>query len=80
MSPGELDRRALLFARTRWHVPAAERVISLFSRTGEHAACWLVLGALGAATAPFAAARAFAGALLETAIAQGWPNCRMVHR
>jgi membrane-associated phospholipid phosphatase len=46
-----------LVARTRWHVPAAERVISLFSRTGEHAACWLVLGAIGAATAPDAATR-----------------------
>jgi membrane-associated phospholipid phosphatase len=38
-------------------MPAAERVISLFSRTGEHAACWLVLGAIGAALAPDPATR-----------------------
>jgi membrane-associated phospholipid phosphatase len=52
VSPGELDRSALLLARTRWHAPGAERAISLFSRTGEHAACWLVLGAVGGLTAP----------------------------
>jgi membrane-associated phospholipid phosphatase len=57
VSPGELDRRALLLARTRWHAPGAERAISLFSRTGEHAACWLLLGAVGAATAPDPARR-----------------------
>ncbi len=57
MSPGELDRCALLLARTRWHAPVAERAISLFSRTGEHAACWLALGAVGAVTAPDAAGR-----------------------
>jgi membrane-associated phospholipid phosphatase len=52
VSPGELDRCALLLVRTRWHAPGADRAISLFSRTGEHAACWLVLGAVAAATAP----------------------------
>jgi membrane-associated phospholipid phosphatase len=57
VSPGELDRRALLLARTHWHAPAPERAIALFSRTGEHAACWLVLGAVGAATAPDAPRR-----------------------
>jgi membrane-associated phospholipid phosphatase len=57
VSPGELDRCALLFARTRCHAPGAERAISLFSRTGEHAACWLVLGAAGAVTAPDAGRR-----------------------
>jgi membrane-associated phospholipid phosphatase len=57
VSPGELDRRALLVARTRWHPPRAERAISLFSRTGEHAACWLALGAVGAVTAPDATRR-----------------------
>jgi membrane-associated phospholipid phosphatase len=50
VSPGELDRCALLVARTRWHAAGAERAISLFSRTGEHAACWLLLGAVGAVT------------------------------
>ncbi|HEY1509379.1 MAG TPA: phosphatase PAP2 family protein [Solirubrobacteraceae bacterium] len=49
MSPAELDRSALLLARTRWHTPVADRAISAFSRSGEHAACWLVLG-LAAAT------------------------------
>jgi membrane-associated phospholipid phosphatase len=44
-----LDRTALIAARTRWHTPAAERVIAAFSRTGEHAACWLALGLGGAA-------------------------------
>jgi membrane-associated phospholipid phosphatase len=57
VSPGELDRSALWLARTRWHAPVAERAISLFSRTGEHAACWLVLGAIGAVTTPDAAKR-----------------------
>ena len=57
MSPGELDRSALLLARTRLHAPIADRVVSLFSRTGEHAACWLVLGAAGAVTAPDTARR-----------------------
>jgi membrane-associated phospholipid phosphatase len=57
VSPGELDRSALLLARTRWHPPVAERVISLFSRTGEHAACWLALGAVGAVTTPEATRR-----------------------
>ncbi|MGZ4231681.1 MAG: phosphatase PAP2 family protein [Solirubrobacteraceae bacterium] len=57
MSPGELDRRALLLARTHLHAPGPERAITLFSRTGEHAACWLVLGAVGAVTAPDATKR-----------------------
>jgi decaprenylphosphoryl-5-phosphoribose phosphatase len=57
VSPGELDRRALLLARTHWHAPGPERAITLFSRTGEHAACWLALGAVGATTAPDATRR-----------------------
>jgi membrane-associated phospholipid phosphatase len=52
VSPGELDRCALLLARTRWHAAGAERAISLYSRSGEHGACWLLLGAVGAVTAP----------------------------
>lgn len=47
MRPAELDRKLLLLARTRGHPPWAERVISAYSRTGEHAACWLGLGLLG---------------------------------
>lgn len=38
----------LLLARTRGHGPLADRLISAFSRSGEHGACWLVLGAAGA--------------------------------
>jgi membrane-associated phospholipid phosphatase len=50
VSPGELDRRLLLLARTRGHARWAERVIGAYSQTGEHAAVWLGLGALGYAT------------------------------
>jgi membrane-associated phospholipid phosphatase len=49
VSPAELDRTALVLVRTRGHSPAAERAIGLFSRTGEHAACWFGLGLAGAA-------------------------------
>lgn len=52
MSLLELDRRALLLARTRGHAHWAERAVGLYSRTGEHAACWLVLGLAGAIAAP----------------------------
>jgi undecaprenyl-diphosphatase len=45
-----LDRAALLYARTRFHAPRAERLIAFYSRLGEHGACWLALGALGALT------------------------------
>jgi decaprenylphosphoryl-5-phosphoribose phosphatase len=44
-----LDRTLLIAARTRGHPRWAERAIGAFSRTGEHAACWLALG-LGGAT------------------------------
>jgi membrane-associated phospholipid phosphatase len=49
MSLGGLDRSLLLRARTRGHPRWAERAVGTFSRTGEHAACWLGLG-LGGAT------------------------------
>ena len=48
MSPQGLDRTILTRARTRGHAPAAERAIAAYSRTGEHAACWLALGLAGA--------------------------------
>jgi membrane-associated phospholipid phosphatase len=48
VSPQALDRRLLVLARTRGHSRPAERVISAYSRTGEHAACWLALGLGGA--------------------------------
>ena len=47
-----IDRRLLLFARTRGHGPRRDRAISAYSRLGEHAACWLALGAVGAALDP----------------------------
>jgi membrane-associated phospholipid phosphatase len=40
-----------MFARTHGHEPFAERVIALYSRTGEHAGCWFALGLGGAALA-----------------------------
>jgi membrane-associated phospholipid phosphatase len=49
LSPTDLDTRLLTLARTRGHTPARERAIAAFSRTGEHAACWLALGLTGAA-------------------------------
>jgi membrane-associated phospholipid phosphatase len=51
VSPAELDRTALLVARTRGHAPGAERLILVFSRAGEHGACWMALGLGGAVLA-----------------------------
>jgi membrane-associated phospholipid phosphatase len=42
------DVALLRAARTLGHAPAAERAVAAFSKTGEHAAIWLVLGAAGA--------------------------------
>jgi decaprenylphosphoryl-5-phosphoribose phosphatase len=44
-----LDHRLLVAARTRGHGPQRDRAILIYSRLGEHAACWLALGAVGAA-------------------------------
>ncbi|MGI8411352.1 MAG: phosphatase PAP2 family protein [Solirubrobacteraceae bacterium] len=44
----DLDHRALLLARTRAHHPFAERAAGAYSRLGEHAACWMALGGVGA--------------------------------
>jgi membrane-associated phospholipid phosphatase len=49
LSPTDLDTRLLTLARTRGHTPARERAVAAFSRTGEHAGCWLALGLAGAA-------------------------------
>jgi membrane-associated phospholipid phosphatase len=38
------DERLLRVARTYGHTPAAERKVARFSRLGEHAGVWLVLG------------------------------------
>jgi membrane-associated phospholipid phosphatase len=70
-----LDHRLLLLARTRGHTPGRDRAVAVFSKTGEHAACWLALGFAGtiadterrsqwlAATATVAASYAFNTAL-----------------
>lgn len=44
-----MDRAGLVLARTRGHEAWAERVVAAYSRAGEHAAGWLVLGLAGAA-------------------------------
>src|SRR5436305_10267702 len=44
----ELDRALLVLARTRGHRRWLERVVGSYSRTGEHAACWVALGLAGA--------------------------------
>ena len=46
----DIDRAGLVFARTRGHNPGLERAAATFSRGGEHAACWLALGLVGALT------------------------------
>lgn len=38
-----------MLARTRGHWRPLERAIALYSRSGEHAACWIALGLAGAA-------------------------------
>ena len=48
MSLGGLDTSWLLLARTHGHPRWAERAVGAYSRTGEHAACWLGLGLAGA--------------------------------
>jgi decaprenylphosphoryl-5-phosphoribose phosphatase len=47
-----LDRRLLVAARTRGHGPRREQAILVYSRLGEHAACWLALGTIGATLDP----------------------------
>jgi membrane-associated phospholipid phosphatase len=58
----ELDRRLLLAARTRGHGLRRERAALVYSRLGEHAACWLALGVAGAALDPGRRARWLRGA------------------
>jgi membrane-associated phospholipid phosphatase len=50
MSVRGLDQQLVLFARTHGHPRWAERAAGAYSRTGEHAACWLALGLVGALT------------------------------
>jgi membrane-associated phospholipid phosphatase len=44
-----LDRQLLVAARTRLHDQRAERLVSGFSRLGEHGAIWLAIGVAGQA-------------------------------
>jgi decaprenylphosphoryl-5-phosphoribose phosphatase len=48
----ELDLAGLRFARSVAHTPRAERAVRTFSMLGQHGACWLALGAAGAALDP----------------------------
>ncbi len=48
MSLADVDTNLLRLARTRGHSPRLERVVSAYSRLGEHAGCWLALGTGGA--------------------------------
>ncbi len=47
-----VDERILRWARTRGHSPRAECAVARFSRTGEHGAVWLAIGAAGWALDP----------------------------
>lgn len=47
-----LDLAGLRLTRTLGHTAAAERVAKRYSRLGEHGACWIALGAVGAALDP----------------------------
>ncbi len=47
VSGADLDQAALIFARTRCHAPAAERIVAAGSRLGEHGAGWIALGLAG---------------------------------
>lgn len=52
------DVSLLRLMRTRGHTPAFDRIVAAGSRAGEHAACWLLLGVLGAASTDDAERRA----------------------
>jgi membrane-associated phospholipid phosphatase len=47
-----LDERLLRVARTRFHSPRTERLVSGFSRLGQHGAVWLAIGTVGWAVDP----------------------------
>lgn len=53
----DADRALLVTLRTRGHDPRLERALARYSRLGEHAACWILLGLAGAATEQDAARR-----------------------
>ena len=43
----DIDRKALVLARTRGHDPRLERALHAYSRAGEPGAVWIVLGLAG---------------------------------
>jgi len=45
----QLDHKLLLWARMHGHSAELDRAVCAYSRLGEHAGCWLALGAAGAA-------------------------------
>jgi membrane-associated phospholipid phosphatase len=47
-----MDRALLRVLRTRGHAPAAERVVLVFTRSGEHGLLWLLGSAAGALLDP----------------------------
>jgi membrane-associated phospholipid phosphatase len=44
-----IDMAGVRLGRTLGHTPAAERAVRAYSELGQHGACWLALGAAGAA-------------------------------
>ncbi len=48
MSAADLDLALLKIARTKGHSKRLDRLIAAYSKLGEHAACWLALGLVGA--------------------------------
>jgi membrane-associated phospholipid phosphatase len=66
--PGhDLDRRILIFARTRGHGPSLERLAGAYSRLGEHGAAWIGLGLGGALVDPGGRASWLRGARIVVA-------------
>lgn len=60
----ELDLKLLIFARTHGHSDGIDRAVRAYSRLGEHAGCWLALGAAGAALDPDRRGRWLRGAAI----------------
>jgi membrane-associated phospholipid phosphatase len=54
----EKDLQVLLLLRTRGHTRHLDLTVSAYSRLGEHGACWLALGTVGALRARDSANRA----------------------
>jgi len=68
----DIDRAVLVLARTRGHPPWAERAAAAFSRTGEHGACWIALGLIGAWLAGQPGAREGSGTTVVSGTREVW--------